>query len=60
MKPRNSILRLFFASTMLCGLAAGAVAEELVTDDHVGKADAPMLVRAPGMYSRVMNSRKAR
>ena len=41
MKRRSSILGLFLASTMLCGLTAGALAEDLVTADLVGKADAP-------------------
>jgi multiple sugar transport system substrate-binding protein len=41
MKRRSSILSLFLASTMLCGFAAGAIAEDLVTADLVGKADAP-------------------
>ena len=41
MKRRSSILSLFLASTMLCGLAAGAGAQELVTADRIGLADAP-------------------
>lgn len=41
MKRLSSILGLFLASTMLCGLTAAALAEDLVTADLVGKADAP-------------------
>ena len=41
MKRRSSILSLFLASTMLCGLAAGASAQELLTADRIGLADAP-------------------
>ena len=36
-----SIAGLFLASTMLCGVAASAFADDLVTADRVGKADAP-------------------
>ena len=38
---RRSMVSLFLASTMLCGFAAAASAEDLVTADMVGKADAP-------------------
>jgi len=38
---RRSMVSLFLASTMLCGFAAAASAEDLVTADLVGKADAP-------------------
>lgn len=41
MKRRSSILSLFLASTMLCGLAAGVSAQELLTADRIGLADAP-------------------
>ena len=41
MKGRSSILSLFLASTMLCGMAAGASAQELLTADRIGLADAP-------------------
>lgn len=41
MTPRRSFLTALLASTMLTGFAAAAFAEDLVTNDHVGKADAP-------------------
>jgi multiple sugar transport system substrate-binding protein len=41
MKRLSSISSLFLASTMLCGLAVGASAQELLTADRIGLADAP-------------------
>ena len=41
MTPRRTIFTALLASTMLAGFAATALAEDLVTPDHVGKADAP-------------------
>jgi multiple sugar transport system substrate-binding protein len=56
MKRRSSILGLFLASTMLCGLTASALAEELVTDDHVGKSDAPNVLTFRGNPDQTQNS----
>jgi multiple sugar transport system substrate-binding protein len=41
MKHRTRFLTALLASSMLVGLVAAASAEDLVTNDHVGKADAP-------------------
>ena len=38
---RKSILSMFLASTMLAGLVSAASAQDLVTADRVGRADAP-------------------
>ncbi len=56
MKRRRSILSLFLASTMLCGLTAAALAENLVSDDHVGKSDAPNVLTFRGNPNQTTNS----
>ena len=41
MTKRTSIVTTLLASTLLAGLVAGASAQELVTADRIGLADAP-------------------
>ncbi len=56
MRRRSPFLSTLFASTMLFGLTAAAFAEDLVTDDHVGKTDAPNTLTFRGNPNQTTNS----
>lgn len=59
MRVQRSLPTVLLASTMLVGLAVGALAEDLVTTDHVGKADAPNVLTMRANPNQSPNSPSA-
>ena len=59
MSRRKPFLTALLASSMLAGLIAVASAEELVTDDRVGKADAPNVLTMRANTDQSPNSPSA-